>query len=437
MATRLKVVMFTDRVGSSRAATDIGDANRALVNRAQESITREIAAETRGVVIKFLGDGHLLTFDSASDALRAGWRIQERIAERSAVVEEALRFQLRIGLDAGDVEVDATGDVRGHAADMAKRVESAGEAGRVVLTHRVLGVLPPRLAECEELRTEQLRGDDQPTRLYRLAGLAGESGPAFRNPFIVGGPVQNPSDFFGRTRQVRLSMTRLRTMQSLSIVGERRIGKSSLLRYLLAVAPEQLGPAYRSVYVDLLHPAARTLPGMLAEIQRQLGLERPAATLPEFCDRMTGLHADGVHPLIGLDELEMLIRLREEFSRDFCEALRSVGQLGHVALIVASRSSLREMYDRGALVSPLFNIMGSVALKELAEDEARDLVSAPRPGVAFTPQQVDEILRRGRGHPLRLQILCFHVAQAAAEGATDSERVWADAQQEIADMLGA
>ena len=77
MATRLNVVLFTDRVGSSAKAVDIGDANRARVNQSQESITREVAAETRGLVIKFLGDGHLLTFDSASDALRAGFRIQD------------------------------------------------------------------------------------------------------------------------------------------------------------------------------------------------------------------------------------------------------------------------------------------------------------------------------------------------------------------------
>jgi hypothetical protein len=144
----------------------------------------------------------------------------------------------------------------------------------------------------------------------------------------------------------------------------------------------------------------------------------------------------GVRPVIGFDELEMLIRLKEEFSRDFCEALRSVAQLGHIALITASRSSLRELHDRGALVSPLFNIMGVVSLENLADSEARELVTDPRPGVAFTGAQVDGILKRGRGHPLRLQILCWHVSQAAFDGATEWPRVWAEAEAEIAYMLG-
>ena len=81
--------------------------------------------------------------------------------------------------------------------------------------------------------------------------------------------------------------------------------------------------------------------------------------------------------------------------------------------------------------------MGSVPLEELPEDEARELVTTPRPGVAFTLPQVDGILERGRGHPLRLQILCWHVAQATFEGAPDWPRVWAEAEAEIAHMLGA
>lgn len=335
------------------------------------------------------------------------------------------------------MDVDAAGDVRGHAADMAKRVESVGEADAVVFTDRVLAVLPPKLARYDVLKTEQLKGDDQTTTLLWLAGLADEGPRTFRNPFIVGGPILNPRDFFGRKRAVNFSMTRLSSMQSISIVGERRIGKSSLLRCVLGLLSDRLGPAYRGACIDLLHPSAHTIPGVLGEIQRQLGLPSPAVTLAEFCDRLSSMHEAGVRPVVGLDEIEMLIRLREEFSRDFCEALRSVAQLGHVAVITTSRSSLRQLHDQGALVSPLFNIMGSVPLEELPDDEARELVTTLRPGVAFTVPQVDGILERGRRHPLRLQILCWHVAQAASESANDWPRVWSEAEAEIAQMLGA
>src|SRR6202008_2820493 len=109
----------------------------------------------------------------------------------------------------------------------------------------------PGLVRDEVMRTEQLKGDDRPTTLYRLLGLTDEDGRTFRNPFIVGGPIQNPRDFFGRKRAVGSSIARLGSMQSISIVGERRIGKTSLLRYLLCVLPDRLGPVYRSACVDL------------------------------------------------------------------------------------------------------------------------------------------------------------------------------------------
>ncbi len=49
------------------------------------------------------------------------------------------------------------------------------------------------------------------------------------NPFTNRGPVTNPEDFFGRKDELATILTRLQSLQCVSIVGERRIGKSSLL----------------------------------------------------------------------------------------------------------------------------------------------------------------------------------------------------------------
>jgi AAA+ ATPase superfamily predicted ATPase len=50
-----------------------------------------------------------------------------------------------------------------------------------------------------------------------------------QNPFICRGKIEAPNLFWGRSEEIRDIKTRLATMQSVSIVGERRIGKSSLL----------------------------------------------------------------------------------------------------------------------------------------------------------------------------------------------------------------
>ncbi|MDQ3813197.1 MAG: hypothetical protein M3347_04510, partial [Armatimonadota bacterium] len=77
-----------------------------------------------------------------------------------------------------------------------------------------------------------------------------------------------------------------------------------------------------------------------------------------------------------------------------------------------------------------------IKLGPFPEAEAHEFAAAPRPGVAFTTEQVEAILRRGQRHPLRLQILCWHVAQASHEGRQDWETVWQEAQAEIDGMLG-
>jgi len=258
-----------------------------------------------------------------------------------------------------------------------------------------------------------------------------------RNPFIVGVPIRNPNDFFGRKRERRFCFDRLRGMQSVSIIGERRIGKSSLLHYISCKATDELGPSYRGVYIDLLSSRARTLVGLLAAIQRQLGLTDLAATLADFEERMEKVSGCGLRPIVALDELDLFARYPQEFSQDFFEMLRALGSAGKLALVTASKLGLRELHDQGALVSPLFNIMGIQKLGPFVEGEDIEFVTALREEAAFTDKQALAIIHRGRRHPLRLQVLCSHAFAGNAESEVDLARLLEDAEAEILAILGA
>lgn len=260
---------------------------------------------------------------------------------------------------------------------------------------------------------------------------------SWRNPFIVGVPITDPADFFGRERELDFCLQRLRGMQSVSILGERRIGKTSLLRYLITTLPERVGAQFRGAFLDLTSPNLSSVEGALMSIQRQLGLEKPEPTLSGFAERLANVHAAGQRAVVALDEAEMFVRLPAEFNHDFCEALRALASAGHLALLTASRLSLREMHEQGALVSPLYNVMGVRRLGEFIEAEAREFVAFPREGVAFAAEQAEEILRLAGRHPLRLQVFCFHTAQAVRDGRKDWPEVWSEAQDEAASMLDA
>src|SRR6266446_1789378 len=149
MATRIKVIMFTDCVGSSKAKTHIGDGPSIEMLRVLERFTRDVAVENGAQVVKSLGDGHLLTFDSAVRAIRAGLDLQHRVSEYTKNHKLQSPLQLRVGIDVGDVHVDADGDVLGHYVDMAKRVEAAGQGIKlpVLFTDRVCALLPPKAVE--------------------------------------------------------------------------------------------------------------------------------------------------------------------------------------------------------------------------------------------------------------------------------------------------
>ena len=91
------------------------------------------------------------------------------------------------------------------------------------------------------------------------------------SPFTIGPMIQNPAEFVGRTAELQFLLTRLRSLQSCSVVGERRIGKSSLLYHLhqtgAARLSEELGEtSYRFVYVELADAAAQTVVDFLRTV---------------------------------------------------------------------------------------------------------------------------------------------------------------------------
>lgn len=258
----------------------------------------------------------------------------------------------------------------------------------------------------------------------------------WRNPFIVGVPVRDPADFFGRKREINFCLARIRGMQSVSIFGGRRYGKTSLLLYLTKTIQHELGPEYHAAYVDLLRPEARTMGGLLAEIQTQLGTRQPSFTLTGFAKAIERLHDHGIRPVAALDEWDVIRRLETTLRENLCDTLRALASNGRLVLLVASQVPLRELPDASNLVSPLHNILGTLKLDTLSEAEVERFVTQPRESVAFSEDQVAEILQLAKGHPLRLQVLCWHVAQANKNCRTDWAQVWIEANEEIESAFG-
>lgn len=277
------------------------------------------------------------------------------------------------------------------------------------------------------------------------------------NPYFNRGAIADPKYFFGRKELLSHIFTALNAPkpQNLSIEGERRIGKSSLLNYLMhpEVRQERLDQPDRFVLVmaDFLdyqpQDAAefiRTLHYYLClELERTCKQEDIAKEVQPFRERVKSLSTKqtnqlkenlkehlmqlrnaGLYVVFLIDEADsVFLRAKLDYSVfDFMRSLADVPRYYSVSYIIASRRPLRDICQ--ALVSSKFhNIFDIHRLSLLAEDEALKLMQVPSSlaGVTLSPDDERFVLGLVGCHPWALQIACYYLFEQKTRRLTDLE----------------
>lgn len=125
----LATVLFTDIVGSTERAAELGDgAWRALLER-HDTLVREEVERHRGRFVKSLGDGVLATFDGPSRAISSAIAVREGL--------RSLGLEIRAGLHTGECELLADDDIGGLAVHIGARISSLAEPGEVLVSSTV------------------------------------------------------------------------------------------------------------------------------------------------------------------------------------------------------------------------------------------------------------------------------------------------------------
>ncbi len=163
---RLAAIMFTDLVGSTRAAQR--DEKSALARQAeQERILRPLFGIHGGREVKSTGDGFLVEFESALRAVECAVEAQRALLERNSTASSE-PLLVRFGIHLGDVE-RRDGDIFGDAVNIASRIESLAEPGGICLTQAVFeqvhNKVPFRL---ETVGPKNLKGVRAPVVVYRV-----------------------------------------------------------------------------------------------------------------------------------------------------------------------------------------------------------------------------------------------------------------------------
>ncbi len=133
MARRLAAIAVFDVVGYSRMMAEDEEATYAAF-KAHRNAIDPILLNHAGRVVKETGDGLLVEVPSAVEAVQAAIEVQQLMAERNASAPEGRRMQLRVGINLGDVIVDADGDVHGDGVNVATRLEGEADPGGICIS---------------------------------------------------------------------------------------------------------------------------------------------------------------------------------------------------------------------------------------------------------------------------------------------------------------
>jgi pimeloyl-ACP methyl ester carboxylesterase len=157
----LATVMFSDIVGSTQRAAELGDRRwRDVLSSVEGTVKRELATY-RGRAVKSMGDGFLATFDGPARGIRCAVAIRDAVARQFGL-------EVRSGLHTGEIELIGS-DVGGIAVHIGARVGASAGPGEVVVSGTVKDLVVGSGISFDDRGDHELRGVPGEWRLWAVA----------------------------------------------------------------------------------------------------------------------------------------------------------------------------------------------------------------------------------------------------------------------------
>ncbi len=176
MERRLAAILAADVVGYSRLMQADETGTHAAIKARRTTILQPLIAKHRGRIVKLMGDGVLMEFASAVNAVECAVELQAAMAAANAETPEPQRIVLRVGINLGDVMVEGS-DLYGDGVNIAARLEGLAEPGSIYVSQTVFSHVRGKVAlNFDNLGEQRLKNMPELVRVYRVR--PGDASPA-------------------------------------------------------------------------------------------------------------------------------------------------------------------------------------------------------------------------------------------------------------------
>jgi class 3 adenylate cyclase len=165
----LATVMFTDIVGSTALAAKLGDREWRAVLDQHDDLVRRTVSEFGGVVIQFVGDGTLSTFDSPGRAIACACALRDRV--------KTLGLEIRAGVHTGEIELRGP-DIGGIAVHIGARVAAFAGPSEILVSQTVADAVTGSGTQFEDRGAHDLKGVPGSWNLSAVVSVGDPVGPA-------------------------------------------------------------------------------------------------------------------------------------------------------------------------------------------------------------------------------------------------------------------
>lgn len=321
---RLAAILAADVARYSRLMGIDEEGTLAALKAHRKELVDPKIAQYRGRIVKTTGDGALVEFASAVDAVRCADEIQRCMAERNATIPEDHWVEFRIGINVGDVIFDE-GDIYGDGVNIAARVESLASPGAICLSEDAYKQVKGKLSlDVSDMGEQQLKNIAQPVRVYGVRVDDSPARPALAlpdKPSIAVLPFQNMSgdpeqEYFadGMVEDIITGLSRIKWLFVIARnstfafkgrpVDVKQVGRELGVRYVLEGSVRKAGDRVR-VTGQLIDAAT----GAHVWAERY---DRKSDDIFALQDEITLSVVGAIEPSLRLVELERVKRKRSD-----------------------------------------------------------------------------------------------------------------------------